>query len=106
MKIHVTPIRFCWVSKGECGVERALSNSNKQEVLTARDLGIRVQLEVGVQDGIADLVADLIWKQRRRENLGEGKGALASGTGSDWGGWGVAVGGSRRDARDVIGGSG
>lgn len=74
MKIHVTPIRFCWVSqKLNAEWSGALSNSNKQEVLTARDLRIRVQLEVGVQDGIADLVADLIWKQRRRENLGEGK---------------------------------
>lgn len=32
----------------------------KEKFLTARDFGIRVLLEMGIEDSIADLIADFI----------------------------------------------
>lgn len=38
-------------------------------VLTTRHFGIRILTQVSVQDGITDLVADLIWKIRFKSSL-------------------------------------
>lgn len=67
-------------------------NNNQETLLTTGDLGIRVQLEMGVQNCITDLVADLIYKQRREKT----KGKLLAPRWTRAAGWAQSEGATRR----------